>query len=135
MRTLAIATTLALGILSPQFTSAQTPQTPDTPHVASPAAIAQALQQRVAETDAQRDRVRQLLQRPEVKELAGQVGLDLRRAEAAVGTLEGQQLADAATQAERIESGLAGGQSRITISTTFLIIALLLVIVLILALK
>jgi hypothetical protein len=135
MRTLAIATTLLLGVLSPAFSSAQTTPSADQPHAASPAAISQALQERVAQTDAQRDRVRQLLQRPEVRELAGQVGLDLRQAESAVGTLEGQQLADAAAQAERIENALAGGQSRITISTTFLIIALLLLIVLILALK
>lgn len=135
MRTLAIATTLLLGIFSPEFSSAQTSPSSDPPHAASPAAISQALQERVAETDAQRDRVRQLLQRPEVRELTGQLGLDLRRAESAIGTLEGQQLADAAAQAERIDTALAGGQSRITISTTFLIIALLLLIVLILALK
>ena len=135
MRTLAIATTLVLGLLSPQLGSAQTPQTPDTPHAASPAAISQALQQRVSETDAQRDRVRELLQRPEVQQLAGQLGLDLRRAESATATLEGQQLAEAVAQAERIESALAGGQSRISISTTFLIIGLLLLVVLILVLK
>lgn len=135
MRTLAIGTILLLGVLGPELSSAQTSQPPDQSHAASPAAISQALQERVADTDAQRERVRQLLQRPEVRALAGQIGLDLRQAESAVGTLEGQQLADAAAQAERMNSALAGGQSRITISTTFLIIALLLLIVLILALK
>ena len=135
MRTLAIATALFLGIFSPRFSSAQTPQPAEQPHAASPAAISQALQERVADTDAQRERVRQLLQRPEIRELAGQIGLDLRQAESAVGALEGQQLVDAAAQAQRIDNALAGGQSRITISTTFLIIALLLLIVLILALK
>jgi hypothetical protein len=134
MRTLAIATTLFLGIFGPEFSSAQTSPA-DQPHTASPAAISEALQERVAETDAQRERVRQLLQRPEVRELAGQLGLDLRQAESAVGTLEGQQLAEAAVQAERVDNALAGGQSRITISTTLLIIGLLLLIVLILALK
>jgi hypothetical protein len=134
MRTLAIATTLFLGIFGPQFSSAQTSPAVQ-PHSASPAAISEALQERVTETDAQRERVRQLLQRPEVRELAGRLGLDLRTAESAVGTLEGQQLTDAAAQAARIDNALAGGQSRITISTTFLIIALLLLIVLILALK
>ncbi len=135
MRTLAIVTTLFLGIFGPQLSSAQTPSRPDPPHAASPAAISQALQERVAETAAQRERIQQLLQRPEMRALAGQIGLDLRPAESAVGALEGQQLADAAAQAERIDTALAGGQSRITISTTFLIIALLLLIVLILALK
>lgn len=43
--------------------------------------------------------------------------------------------ASIAAQARAAEEALAGGQGRITISTTFLIIALLLLIILILALK
>lgn len=135
MRTLAMVLTLFGGILIPTLSHAQTTQTAPTPHAASPAAIEQALQQRVADTEAQRARVRQLLARPEIQKLAGDLGLDLRRAESSVATLEGQQLADVAAQAQRVEDALAGGQSRITISTTFLVIALLLLIVLILALK
>ena len=131
MRTLAIATLVLAGVLNPPFVAHAQTQPAD--HAASPAAITQALQQRTAEIDAQRERVRQLLHRAEVRNLAGGLGIDLRRAESAVATLEGPQLADATAQAERLERALAGGQSNITISTTVLIIGLLLLIVLILA--
>lgn len=134
MRTLAIAATLVAGMLIPRTGLAQTPST-DIPHAASPAAIAQALQQPAADAEAQRARVRELLRRPEIQQLAGQLGLDLRRAETAVGTLEGQQLTEVVAQADRVNEALAGGASTITISTTFIIIALLLLIVLIVALK
>jgi hypothetical protein len=70
-----------------------------------------------------------------VKELAGDVGLDLRRAHDAIATLDGQELTELAAQARQVDESLAGGQSRITISTTLLIIALLVLILLIVALK
>jgi hypothetical protein len=89
----------------------------------------------VAATEAERDRVLHLLRRSDVRTLAGDVGLDLRRAESAVSTLEGQELTQLATQAQRVEGALAGGQSNVTISTTMLIVGLLVLIVLILALK
>jgi hypothetical protein len=52
-----------------------------------------------------------------------------------VSTLEGQELTQVATQAQRVESALAGGQSNVTISTTMLIVGLLVLIVLIIDLK
>ena len=52
---------------------------------------------------------------------------------AAVGTLEGSQLAEVAAQARQAEQALAGGQSRVVISTTMIIIALLVLILIIVA--
>jgi hypothetical protein len=49
--------------------------------------------------------------------------------------MSASELAQVTAQATQVEQALAGGQSRITISTTFLIIGLLLLIVLILALR
>jgi hypothetical protein len=63
------------------------------------------------------------------------LGLDLRRAQAATSTLEGQELGDLAAQARRVDNALAGGQSKITVSTTLIIVALLVLILLIVALK
>jgi hypothetical protein len=63
------------------------------------------------------------------------VGLDLKRAQSAVATLDGPELAELAARAREVDQALAGGQRSITISTTMIIIGLLLVILLIVALK
>jgi hypothetical protein len=68
-----------------------------------------------------------------VQAIAGDIGVDLRRATDAVATLAGADLANLAAQARQAEEGLAGGQSRITISTTLIIIALLVLILIIVA--
>jgi hypothetical protein len=50
-----------------------------------------------------------------------------------VTTLSGQELAELAAQASQVEEALAGGQSRVTISTTLIIVALLVLILIIVA--
>jgi hypothetical protein len=102
-------------------------------HAAPQSVLDAAVQEHIATSAADRERVMQLLQRPEVQAVAGDVGLDLRRAQGAIATLEGQQLTDVVAQAEQVERALAGGQSRITISTTLIIIALLVLILIIVA--
>lgn len=102
-------------------------------HTASQAALDAALQQHVNTSTADRDTVLRLLERDEVKKVAGEAGLDLRRAASAVATLEGQDLATVAAQARQVERSLAGGQSTITISTTVIIIALLIIILIVVA--
>ena len=77
--------------------------------------------------------VLQLLARPEIQAVAGDAGIDLRRAESVVKTLEGQALSEVAAQARQVDQALAGGQSRVTISTTMIIIALLVLILIIVA--
>jgi hypothetical protein len=105
------------------------------PHAAPQSAIDAAMQEHVAAADADRETVRQLLERDEIKAVAGNAGLDLRKANEAVSTMNPGELAEVAAQARQVERALAGGQSKITISTTFLIIALLVLILLIVALK
>ena len=109
------------------------PVNAQTSHAAPQAAIDAALQQHVAREAADRDAVLRLLGRPEVQAIAGDVGLDLRRAKDAVATLDGPELSTLAAQAQQAEEGLAGGQSRITISTTMIIIALLVLILIVVA--
>ena len=102
-------------------------------HTAPQSALDAAEQQRAATSATDREAVLRLLERDEVKQVAGKAGLDLRRAQSAVATLEGQGLADVAAQERQVERALAGGQSTITISTTLIIIALLVIILIVVA--
>ena len=102
-------------------------------HTAPMSALESAVQEHVASGAADREAVLRLLARPEVQAIAGEVGIDLRGVESAVGTLEGSQLAEVAAQARESEHALAGGQSRVVISTTLIIIALLVLILIIVA--
>jgi hypothetical protein len=120
-------TTLALTLCAPVAWAQQT-------HVVNKSALDQAVQQRVTQEQADRTALHEFLQQPAVKDAATKAGLPLDKAEAAVSTLHGQDLAQAAAQARTVNAQLAGGANTIVISTTTIIIALLIVI-LILALK
>jgi hypothetical protein len=101
-------------------------------HVIGKAALSQAVQQRVSQEQADREAIVTLLHRPEVKQIASQAGLSLQKAEAAVATLNGQDLSDLAAQARQVQNDLAGGASTVVISTTTIIIVLLIVILIVL---
>jgi len=101
-------------------------------HVADQAAIEKAISERSSEDDGNREAILELLRRPEVRELAGKVKVDLQHAETAVATLEGDELAELASLAREAESGLSGGDA-ITLSTTTIIIGLLVLILIIVA--
>jgi predicted Zn-dependent protease len=103
-------------------------------HTASQTAIDAALQEQVSSAAADRADVQRVLANPEVKAVADAAGIDLRRASTAVASLEGEQLSQIAAQARQVDQALAGGQSKIVISTTMIIIALLVLILLIVAL-
>ena len=102
--------------------------------VASQALLDAAVQQHVATIEANRATVLRVLEHPDVKALAGRIGVDLRTATDAVSTLDGQDLQTLTAQANQVDEALAGGQSRVVISTTLIIIALLVLILLIVAL-
>jgi hypothetical protein len=101
-------------------------------HVIGKSALAEAVQQRVSQEQADREAIVTLLQRPEVKQIAAQAGLSLQKAEAAVSTLNGQDLSELAAQARQVQNDLAGGASTVVISTTTIIIVLLIVILIVL---
>ena len=119
---------LLCSVMAVPRVAAQQPQS----HAAPSAAIDQALQQHVTAVDADRAVVQRLLARPDVQSLAKEIGLDVRRAQSAVATLDATQLSELASHARQAEQGLAGGQS-VRISTTLIIIALLVLILLIVA--
>jgi hypothetical protein len=102
-------------------------------HTAPDAALDAAVQEHVASREADREAILRLLARPDVQAIAGEAGIDLRRAERGVATLHGSSLTEIAAQARQAEQALAGGQSRVTISTTLIIIVLLIIILIVVA--
>ena len=104
-------------------------------HVVSPSQLATAVADGAAKQDTNRATVREALERPEVQAVASKLGLDLSRANAAVDTMSGAELEQAANAAQQVNEQLVGGASTVVISTTTVIIILLLVIILVVALK
>ena len=104
------------------------------PHAATQSAIDSVLEQHVSGIAADRADVLRVLEHPAVREIAANAGIDLRRAADAVEKVGNQQIGALAAQARQAEGALAGGQSKITISTTVIIIGLLVLILLIVAL-
>jgi hypothetical protein len=100
-------------------------------HVIGTSALNKAVQDRVSREQADREVILSLLQRAEVRDIAARAGLSLDKAEAAVSTLQGQDLEQAAAQARQVQNDLAGGASTIVISTTTIIIILVLLIIII----
>ena len=127
VRRFAVSFVVLLAATSPSFAGQQ--------HIVDPSQLAATLEQRVSAQDADRSAVRQALERPEVREAATRLGLDLAKATAAVDALEGTDLTRAADAARQVNQQLTGGASSITITTTTLIIILLLVILLIVVIK
>lgn len=119
-----LAVLLAVLVSAPVATAQQ--------HVIGKSALDQAVQERVARDQADRDAIMTLLKRQEVKEVAQQAGLSIEKATAAVATLEGNDLRQVASQARDVNNELAGGATTVVITTTTIIIILLIVIVIIL---
>jgi hypothetical protein len=101
-------------------------------HVIGKATLDKAVQERVSRDQADREAIVSLLHRAEVRDIAAKAGLSLDKAEAAVSTLQGADLEQAATQARQVQNDLAGGASTVVISTTTIIIVLLLVVLIVL---
>jgi hypothetical protein len=103
-------------------------------HVVDPAAVAATVAQHAAEQEASRAAVREALAQPQVREIAGRMGLDINRAAAAVDTLNAGDLDRAATAARQVNERLVGGATTVVITTTTIIIALLVILIIVLAL-
>src|SRR5262249_19614104 len=96
------------------------------------ATLDQAVATHAQESDADREAIRRMLARQQVRETAARAGIDVQRAEGAVAALSGTALHQIADQARAVDDSLSGGQS-VTISTTTIIIVLLLLILIIVA--
>ena len=100
-------------------------------HVIGKAALDKAVQERVNQEQADRDAIRALLQRDDVRDVAAKAGLSLEKAAAGVAMLQGDALRDAAAQARQAQNDLAGGASTVVISTTTIIIVLLVILLIV----
>lgn len=102
-------------------------------HAVPPSALAAAVTDHVATRDADRDAIREALNRPEVRAVAERTGVDIDRAAASINTLDSSSLARAAESARQVNQALVGGASTVTISTTTIIIVLLIIILILVA--
>ena len=102
------------------------------PHVIDSRALDLALTARAAETSAKRDTIRTALQQPDVQRVAATLGIDIARAEAAVGTLAAGDLERVAAQAQAVNDQIAGGQT-VRLNLLWIIIALLIIILIVVA--
>lgn len=134
---LVLAVVLAILVAVPQLQASSRGPSGSVPqsHAVEQQALDAAVQEHVSAADQDRETVLLLLERSEVRSIAGKYGVDIRRAESAVATMNAADLASVAAKARQADEALAGGQSNVTISTTTIIIVLLVLILLILALR
>jgi hypothetical protein len=116
-------------------TAMAAPAFADVQHLVPPGQLTATVTDRVAAQDASRAAIREALARPEVRGVAASMHLDLSRASAAIETLTGTDLDQAANAARSVNEQLVGGASTVVLSTTTIIIILLVIILLIVALK
>jgi hypothetical protein len=110
-----------------------TPARAEERHAVPASALSAAVIEHAATLDADRDAIREVLSRPEVRAVAERTGIDIDRAAAAIDTLDSTTTARAAESARQVNDALVGGASTITISTTTIIIVLLLIILIVVA--
>lgn len=122
-RLLGTGAALAVLLIAPAAFAQQT-------HVIKQSELDAAVQQRVSQDQADREAIRDVLHNPAVKGIAARAGLSVDKAEAAVSTLQGDELRQAAGQARAVSDQLAGG-STIVISTTTIIIVLLIILLIV----
>jgi hypothetical protein len=127
---LTIAASPAFADLSRQSAEGATGQ-----HLVAPGQLAATVADHVAHQNASRAAIREALARPEVRDVASSMHVDLARAAAAIETMTGTDLEQAANAARTVNQQLVGGASTVVISTTTIIIILLLVIILIIAVR
>jgi hypothetical protein len=102
-------------------------------HVISKSALDQAVQQRVSREQADREVILSLLQRQDVRDIAGKAGLSIDQARAGISLLQGKDLEQAAARARVVQDSLAGGGNVTVSTTTIIIVLLLLILVLVIA--
>jgi len=127
-------TSLALAVVFLMFQgSMATPLLANTETVVTGSELDAAMANRVDSDAASREAILNLLGRDEIRGVSGRLGVDLTRVKAAVSTLSGEELQEAAAQAQLADQALAGGDEKVVIGSTVLIIVLLIVIILVAA--
>src|SRR6266545_3034387 len=86
--------------------AASSPVFADQQHVVAPSQLGAIVSDHVAKQDADRTSISEALARPEVRDIAASMGVDLSRVEAAASTLTGADLARAAEAARSVNQQL-----------------------------
>src|SRR5688572_28685910 len=95
-------------------------------------ALSEALASKANAEFDQRVRLRRVLDREDVREVAARMGLNVEDASWAVATLSGVELSTLAQHADAVEAAaLAGGANTVVISITTLLLVLIIVILLV----
>lgn len=124
-------TTKLIAVLLLPLLLVSSPARAQQPRVVDADAMRQALAAKAESESSQRQLVRRVLNRDDVRGAAARLGLNLQQADAAVSTLTGSELRTLAQQASSVEAAaLAGGASTVVISTTTLLLILIIVILL-----
>ncbi len=97
-------------------------------HVVDPAGMHQAIAAQVTLDQQNRDDVINVLRRADVRDVADQLGLNVTKAENAVASLDGAELAGLAASARAADAQLTGGASMVVISLTSLLLIIIIVI-------
>lgn len=98
-------------------------------HIVDAVAMNRAVVAQTATDQQNRDVVIGVLHQPQVQVLAAKLGLNVTKAEAAIGTISGSELKELATQARATTNApLSGGSNTVIISTTTLLLILIIVI-------
>ena len=127
---MAIAKKVVALLIVPMFL-VSSPALAQQARVVDAAALSQALEAKADAETAQRELVRRVLDRADVRETAAHMGLQIEQADSAVATLSGAELELLAQHAGAVESAaLAGGANTIVISLTTLLLLLIIVILL-----
>jgi hypothetical protein len=111
--------------------AAATVSAPQDQHVADAAALRKAVVAKASVDRENRKAIATVLDRRDVQAVAKKMGLDVKRAQSAVTTLEGTQLADLAALARNADNDLAGGDKTIAISVTTLLLLLILIVLIV----
>jgi hypothetical protein len=106
----------------------------DQQHIVTPQQLTAVMKEKVAGDDAARASIREALARPQVRDVAANMGVDLARLSGAVDTLSGADLEQASSAAKQVNDQL-GGTPTVALTATTIIIILLVVIIIVLLAK
>ncbi len=124
VRTIAVAVAISSLLLSSSAIAQQR-------HIVETAEINRALASHAATDQQNREIIANTLHQPQVAQLAERLGLDVARAENAVATLSGPELARLADHARASNTERAGGTQVVVISTTAILLIIIIIILLV----
>lgn len=107
------------------------PATAQEGHAVTEGQLDRLIESRTIETERDRDALRRFLNREDVQGVAAEAGLDLERAKDGIATLDDDEVGRLAERVEETETALA--DNTIVISSTAIIIALLVLILILVA--